>query len=765
MRRAAIGLAILLAAHAPAACAVEPAPPEITGIRVGLGGWYKLGCWTPVVVTLRGGDWSQSGEIVLTVPDGDGVPAEIPSDPRSPCRVEPDGETTVAMFARFGRVEPECRVRFVVDGRVAAERTFQASAGGAEPDGFPPALGAARKLIVEVGAVGAGVAEAVDLVPELPGNEPVLARLDNVNAMPTRWYGYEGVAALVLSTSRPETFGPTAAETETRLAALDRWVRMGGTLVLLVGSRGQEVLDPAHPLARFAPGKFNRMERLRWTTAMETHLGGANPVQAEDVSLRVPRLDMTEGTVEVAQADLPLVVRATRGFGQVVFVATDLDQAPWDGWKDRGAAMAKLLGLPIAPGDVERSLGATIMREGYDDMTGQLRSCLDRFTGVRPVGFGVVVAGILLYVLLIGPGDYFLLRRLGRFEWTWVTFPLVVVAACAAAYGLAAWLKGDALRVNQVDLVDVDVSSGFVRGTTWANLFSPRTDTYNLALRPHLPPGDCPGFRASDNGTVPLSMPGAEVLFSWLGLPGRGLGGMQANTTGLAPSRRTYAFAPALDSFSGMPVQVSSTKSLTARWIASWRGAIEADLAEVDELPSGTLSHSLAFPLENCLFAYDRWVYDLGTLAPGKTLRIEAVGQRAKLGTLLTGRRLVRDERGDRLREESTPYNVSSDDAAYVLRQMMFFDATGGARYTSLSNEYQPFVDASHLLGTTRGNLVFGPGRAILVGFAPRDQKPVAALVRDGRPLVEPENRRLVAFRFVLPVKRNDSNRPDAANR
>ena len=39
----------------------------------------------------------------------------------------------------------------------------------------------------------------------------------------------------------------------------------------------------------------------------------------------------------------------------------------------------------------------------------------------------------------------------------------------------------------------------------------------------------------------------SRVLFSWLGVPGEALGGMQAGTTGSALFARPYRFAPQLD--------------------------------------------------------------------------------------------------------------------------------------------------------------------------------------------------------------------------
>ena len=62
--------------------------------------------------------------------------------------------------------------------------------------------------------------------------------------------------------------------------------------------------------------------------------------------------------------------------------------------------------------------------------------------------------------------------------------------------------------------------------------------------------------------------------------------------------------------------------------------------------------------------------------------------------------------RGDKYRQEVTPYDQSSTDLPYILRTMMFYEAAGGRRYTGLWNAYQGFVDLSDLLKADRAILV-----------------------------------------------------------
>ena len=73
------------------------------------------------------------------------------------------------------------------------------------------------------------------------------------------------------------------------------------------------------------------------------------------------------------------------------------------------------------------------------------------------VSFGWVALLIVLYILLIGPVEYFFLKRvLGRLELTWITFPIIVLTVSLAAYFTAYALKGRDLKVNKIDVVDVD---------------------------------------------------------------------------------------------------------------------------------------------------------------------------------------------------------------------------------------------------------------------------------------------------------------------
>jgi hypothetical protein len=701
--------------------------PEIAAVRVGIAGRYKPGLWTPVEVVLRGGKAASNVRVVLTVPDSDDVPTRIPA--AKPLQLQPGVPSRVLLYARIGRSQGTLTVELLPDGgdspRPLAHRTFEAGPASGDVE-FLPAVSSRDSLIVVLGKdIGAIERATGNLRPEL-GERATVARLNGVDRLPTEWYGYEGIDTLILLTSRPDLYAGLKADGP-RMAALEQWIRMGGTVVLC-GGRRAEALVCDGPLARFLPGKFVGTPALRQTNALEMYAGSRVPIPRGRDEFRVTQLAVEQGTVEAQEGNLPLVVRKAMGFGHVVFTAFDLDESPLNQWQDLSALITKVLDLPTATVD-SRDEVADVMHYGFDDLSGQLRSALDQFPGVTIVPFWIIVAALVGYLVLIGPGDYFFVGKvLRRVRLTWVTFPLVVVACCVAAYVVGERLKGDRVRVNQVDLIDIDAASGLVRGAAWANLFSPNADRYDVSFAPQFPQGD-----AAKSSTI----------VAWMGLPGSGLGGMSPIAIAPTAYKLPYDFQPLAAGLTGVPVQVSSTKSFTARWTGQMPVRVSANLGEKDGIFQGKVTNQYDFPLVNARLCFGRWAYELGTLEPGQSATIDGSTERRDLKTFLTGQKWVAEQG----RDVKTPYDRGSVDLDYILRGMMFFKAAGGYRYTNLVNRYQGFVDTSDLLTKT--------GHAILVARPGSPERPVhgAELLRGGQSLADPDGQHTTVFRFVFPVQ------------
>jgi hypothetical protein len=505
--------------------------------------------------------------------------------------------------------------------------------------------------------------------------------------------------------------------------------------VLFCSDSADDLLRPGGLLADFVPGEFESMVPLRSSQPIESYTGAEEPITRDRrLDLRVPKLAHVRGTVLVhggqAATDLPLVVRSRLGFGEVMFFALDFDRPPLRDWKGRSAFLRKALDWP-APAAAEEQ---TPTLAGYqsDDMIGKLRNALDsKFAGVTTVPFALVATLVVGYILLIGPGDYLLVAKLfRRRELTWITFPVMVVAVSAAAYWFANWMKGDQLRVNQVEIIDVDTTANRVHGTVWTHFFTPRVAQYDLTLQPRL------------LASAPLA--DSRRVVAWLGLPGYTSGGMQGTGGQSSLLVSGYRFDDALDAMQGVPVELWSTKTITARWAADAPAPVESRLERVaDELLEGQIVNDTGQPLEDCLVLYGTWAYHLGHMAPEVVKQIDSALQPRTIKTMLTSA-TAGDVTETRTAEDGTvPFRLAEDDVARLVKAMMFFDAINGQRYTGLLNRYQGSIDLSHLLRQRDCAILLA--RSTAPGAGSQWQS-------GDQPLASPADRRWVYYRFLLPV-------------
>ncbi|RMF94657.1 MAG: hypothetical protein D6741_12400, partial [Planctomycetota bacterium] len=488
-----------------------------------------------------------------------------------------------------------------------------------------------------------------------------------------------------------------------RLAALEEWLENGGTLVFATGGVNDAAFAEGSPLRPFLPGPFVRRYRLRRSAAIEQFAGARRSLALDAAPLDAVVFQVDQGRVDAREADLPVVVHVPFGLGHIVTTAIDLSAEPLATWDDRGLFVANLLSFPVEQVETDTHDQA-LMHYGYTDLSGQLRSALDVFPDVGTVPFFAVGAAVAVFLLLIGPFDWWLNTKiLKRRVMAWVTLPLWLVLAIAVAVVWARVSKPQSGCVNEVLLLDYDQSRGIVRETAWSDVFVPGTDRYDCRFAPF----------AWNADTESLSE--AAVDLAWHGLPGKGLGGMDTPTVDIQPWETFYRAQPSGGTVEGVPIPKWSTKAFLAKWRHRASPPVDGNLQRRDDLPFGTITNQSDVPLRDCLLAYGNWIYFLGDLDPGAAVQISASSERRELRTWLTDKRIVVEGNPNqaKIREVTTPYDGSSRDIPYIMRMMMFYDAAGGFGYTKLSHTYQPYVDCTPWLRSGRAVFMGTPAETV----------------------------------------------------
>ncbi len=485
------------------------------------------------------------------------------------------------------------------------------------------------------------------------------AAITSVEELPDQWFGYDTADLVVLATGgASEGFLTKLFQNnfyKPKRDALREFVARGGRLVVSLGKNFDDLNVEA--FKAFLPLTFSseQVEAVPLTftganrSGIETELkypvrikrdAEGNPQKDKDGNLippapagnfRIVKLRPKPGTAapyclspEMVKnpraafegGALPLVVQVPVGLGRITVVAFDLDASPfrdlekrpefWD-WLVRKAGSERAA-VPPEKYDLSNLAPGVNPTASEDGITFALRQNVDTFDGVPVISFGWVALFIVLYTLLIGPVEYLFLKKiLGRLELTWITFPIIVLTVSAAAYFTAYEIKGKDLRVNKIDVVDVDIGGNRVYGQSWFTVFSPRIDNYTVGIEPKEPWGY--GSPDPEIKTKPAA------VVDWMGGSrvgqGGGIGGGYRNYQyRIDPKGGTDQAGATANGLANVPVQVWSTKTFTANWsgyLDVKNPPVTSTVAHLPSAPlgaSGTITIHLPLPEVEEAIAY-----------------------------------------------------------------------------------------------------------------------------------------------------------------
>lgn len=660
----------------------------LQALDVGIAGVYKLGQWTPLKISLSPQQSSlQQVTLEVELEDSAGVPARYASGPFD---VPAGSAQTRELLVKFGSGRGEAIVRLRDGSTTLTERRWQL-------DALPKPVPSGQRAIIGVGSNQ----DLATLLAQRGGFQEPLAygNAAAFDELPTHWLGYRGVDVLFLTTATTSFPHESAAQ----WLALKTWVEQGGVVVWSIAAKAPELVQPEQPLAWLLPGRYDGVVGQRQTSSIEQFVAATRPLELSDSGTATSSLPMTkikeaEGAVVASEglgdAKLPIIIRSTRGLGLTVFVAFDVDVAPVKSWVDRPRLMARLLEMVLSDVAAEESYRSEIgptAHVGFSDLVGQLRMALDQFAGVRIIPFSWIAALIGIYLLLIGPVDYLLLKRLGRPDWTWFSSTALIVGFLAIAVWLAFSWKGQEFRLNQVSVVDLDVDTGTLRGITWAHLYAPRTEKITLRTEPS------PDFPYRE---------GPSQVTSWQGLPGDGFGGLErADTTQFfsqpySVKTQFRSHQAAEGELVDFPLAVWSSRAVVGQWWAKLDLPPQADVLSLgsDSVLSGSFVNVTPFDLADAYLVYNRSAIKLGSVKQNAVVRVNRADS-IDLQTLLTQRKVVKG------RNVVTPWDTSTTNLDRILSLMMYYEAAKGRAYTQLQHRFHRELDWSNHLTTNRAVL------------------------------------------------------------
>jgi len=458
----------------------QPKSPVSLTVATGYGGHYRASAWVPIRVTLRNqSSAALSGSV--TVPDQGSKTQFAAQDSFSiyqmPVALPAEATKQVTIYLQGRDLGDVVRVQFAVAGKTVA-------AASDSPTSFDDQT-------ISLGAL----ATAPELVSWLRRTKiqntslsTTLLSPDSLDPVAEALANFDAILLTNFDTSRLD---------REQITALERYVRAGGSLILVGGPDWQETLRPLP--SSLVPGNLRGSQGLGALSGLQSLAGTRPPPQTTIVSV----LDHPRGFVAASQGGLPLVVRQRLGQGRIMYLAFDPAVDAFPRWGGTVTLLSDLI-MQAAPQVVGRVTSS-----------GQGGFYTNRFgpSTMRPVVANVpasatwpslflLIALAVLSILIVGPVNFLLLRRLHKQELAWVAIPALGLLCLTASVATASHLKGNMVLLNTVGMVELDGSSAIRPATLYVGMLAPMRGDYRAVWDGPALPQSLPQYIA-DVGSAP----------------------------------------------------------------------------------------------------------------------------------------------------------------------------------------------------------------------------------------------------------------------
>lgn len=441
----ALFFAILLASGFGSETAVVKAADPLTiEARILLQGHARVGAWLAVEVHLENSGPPVDGE--LRILGGSQGATRIARAVQVPTQ----SSLTYVLFSQpqaFGR---SLTIELVAgDQRIATrEVNYQLHEANQTTIGIvaerPQGIAGALNVIGGAGAGGG----------KFGGGQPVVMALGLAD-LPDRVEGWSGLDRLVWQDV------DTADLTAGQVAALKTWLAGGGRLIVIGGTGGPRSLSGfPDEILPYVP-----VATLDAPAASLTDLVRGGPADAPDVpALAGP---LARGTALATVGTQVVAAETSYGNGGVALIGFD----PTTSWLAETKA-TDALWQRLLPARTSSSINLS------DDS--QLVSAVSQLPtlALPPIGGMLLLLGG--YILLIGPINYLVLRRLDRREWAWVTMPALILLFAVGAFGFGTLLRGTDVLLNQIAIVRGAPGATEGEAQVYIGIFSPGRSTFDV---------------------------------------------------------------------------------------------------------------------------------------------------------------------------------------------------------------------------------------------------------------------------------------------
>lgn len=385
---------------------------------VGFNDVYKIGYPTPINVNIKNNFKDINGEVEIRVPSSPGKYMSYVK----PVSLQKGAEKTITINVPIGN---DNRTKYAVNIYDGGDRIFDDTITTVASNNITTFIGIMSDDFDSLSYINSVPASAgVSLITKT-------IRLDEKN-FPEDIFTLNAFNIIVINDFDTSRFSKSQYE------ILKQWVRNGGTLIIGTGSKYNKTLSVFKD--DFIEGSQGSVQEISTSKIYELATNGdnRNETKVEALALRIK-----DSTVVMEDRNISLVQAHSKGKGVVGVMAFDMGKAPFANWNNNTAFMEKVLELvnPGLAGTNTKSNNANSFRNN----TYALQEAVNQFSEMAAPKTASFYLILLIYVLVVAPVSYIILKKLDKREWMWLTVP-----ALAIIFGAVVYVTGSGTRLSQI---------------------------------------------------------------------------------------------------------------------------------------------------------------------------------------------------------------------------------------------------------------------------------------------------------------------------
>lgn len=381
----------------------------------------------------------------------------------------------------------------------------------------------------------------------------------------------------------------TSKLSKEKYEALKTWVADGGMLLIGTGPSHNKTL--AMFKDDFITGEIGDISNI---STDKLHILAGYSTSVEKMQLSILKTDFKNAIPIVKEGNIPLVVTIPKSNGSVAVAAFDFGLEPLASWAGREYFSEKLLQklLPSLANNPYSNKNIYMVNNLYG-----VDNSLRNIPELPRTKIGDLLIVLFGYILVVAPISYFVLKKMDKREWMWISVPAISIIFALIIYATGFGTRLNEPIINTINIVDFGKNGNAVP-ISFAGVFTPNKSNIRVEA-------------ADDMGIKPLVLDTYNQYYP------------QNQKEDKKPKQVvTKVIVSPKTIIEYYKTSVWSMKTLALSDNQNITGKFDVNFNYSKGTYSGTVKNNSSFDLQECYLVTSYQVMDIGPIKANETITI-----------------------------------------------------------------------------------------------------------------------------------------------